>query len=635
MALMADRVRETTTTAGTGTITLAGAATGYQSFSTAFGSGALVYYVIAGPVEWEIGIGTTGAGTLARTAVLQSTNGDALVPFSAGTKDVFCAYVADRAVTTVDAAELTNKTIDSYTNFVGANQLHLKCKAMATLAKGTVCKITGWNAGENAVEVNAMTSTADLAFGVIYTALASGDFGEIINTGYLEGIDTNAYAPGTILYPNGTGGFTSTKPTSGTYQAAAYVLRQQSVNGVIYVEFTNPSQVEASTNTGNTLVLRDGSGNFAAGTITAAAQVVTGDLTVDTSTLKVDSANNRVGIGTATPATPLDVNGTTTLRGAVSFLADATHDIGAVASARPRNVHTSGDAFIAGVRVGRGAGSVAANTVVGASALRDNTTGTGNTAFGNLALASNIDATLCTAVGYAALQSNASAIGSATAVGYAALQLLNGGNACTAVGVSALGVATNGDDNTAVGRSAGAAVTTGASNTIMGRSTASTLTTGSRNTIIGRGANASAAAGTDQTVVGEGLTGKGNDTAFIGGVNGAYNEKNVTTWEVTSDERLKRDIVDNHDGLAKINAIRVRNFTYRPASEVTELPASAAIDKTGVQLGVIAQEMLPECVSETSDGVKSVSTDAVLWYLVNAVQQLHATVETLKQELGR
>ncbi len=79
----------------------------------------------------------------------------------------------------------------------------------------------------------------------------------------------------------------------------------------------------------------------------------------------------------------------------------------------------------------------------------------------------------------------------------------------------------------------------------------------------------------------------------------------------------------------------VRNFTYRTPSEVLELPVSAAIDKPGVQLGVIAQEMLPECVTETSEGVKSVSTDAVLWYLVNAVQQLHATVETLKQELGR
>jgi hypothetical protein len=267
--------------------------------------------------------------------------------------------------------------------------------------------------------------------------------------------------------------------------------------------------------------------------------------------------------------------------------------------------------------------------------MQNNTTGSSNVAVGSSAMFANIDATFCTAVGANALTANASATGSATAVGYGALQALNGGGACTAVGVDALAAATSGNDNTAVGRSAGNTVSTGESNTIMGRSTGTTITTGSRNTIIGRGANASAAAGIDQTVIGEGLTGKGNDTAFIGGTNGAYNEKNVTTWEITSDERLKRDIADNHDGLDKINAIRVRNFTYRPASEVTELPASAAIDKPGVQLGVIAQEMLPECVNETSDGVKSVSTDAVLWYLVNAVQQLHATVETLKKELGR
>ena len=346
----------------------------------------------------------------------------------------------------------------------------------------------------------------------------------------------------------------------------------------------------------------------------------------------------------------LNVTGATTLRGNVSFLADATYDIGASGSARPRNVYTSGDAFFAGVQVGRGANGVSGNvacgdfalsvstggtnTAVGGNALKANTTGFLNVALGFNALTSCTTATNCTAIGSSALLSNTTAA-SATAVGMEALAGLTTGGAATAVGVQALSVATTGSDNTAVGRSAGVAVSTGGSNTIMGRNAGNALTTGSRNTIIGRGANASAAAGIDQTVVGEGLTGKGDDTAFIGGVNGAYNEKNVTTWEVTSDERLKRDIVDNHDGLDKINAIRVRNFTYRPASEVTELPASAAIAKDGVQLGVIAQEMLPECVSETSEGVKSVSTDAVLWYLVNAVQQLHATVETLKQEMGR
>lgn len=269
MPLLADRVKETTTTTGTGALTLDGATTGYQSFTTAFGNGVSVYYVIAGGAEWEVGIGTTGAGTLSRDTVLQSSNADALVPFSAGVKDVFCSYVADRAVTTSDLATLTNKTIDDISNFVGANQLHVKVKATENLAKGDVCKVTGWNAGENAIEVARVSAGTDIAFGMTDSVINIGDLGTLVNTGFVEGLNTNSFAPGTILYPNTSGGVTSTKPSSGQYQAVAFVLRQNLNNGVVYVEFTNPQYVEVSTNTSNTLVLRDGSGNFAAGTITA------------------------------------------------------------------------------------------------------------------------------------------------------------------------------------------------------------------------------------------------------------------------------------------------------------------------------------------------------------------------------
>jgi hypothetical protein len=113
----------------------------------------------------------------------------------------------------------------------------------------------------------------------------------------------------------------------------------------------------------------------------------------------------------------LNVTGTTTLRGAVSFLADATHDIGAVASARPRNVYTSADVFAAGVRVGRGAGAIATNVAVGPNALNANTTGNENIAIGAGAMQSNVTATGCTAVGNNALLTNSSATGSATAIG--------------------------------------------------------------------------------------------------------------------------------------------------------------------------------------------------------------------------
>ena len=104
MALvLADRVKETTTTAGTGTITLNGAATGFQSFAV-IGNANTTYYTIAGQTgnEWEVGIGTyTSSGTtLARTTVLSNSSGTqpSALSFSAGTKDVFVTYPAEYAV---------------------------------------------------------------------------------------------------------------------------------------------------------------------------------------------------------------------------------------------------------------------------------------------------------------------------------------------------------------------------------------------------------------------------------------------------------------------------------------------------------------------------------------------------------
>ena len=100
MALVVkDRVQETTTTTGTGTVTLAGAVSGFQSFS-AIGNGNTTYYAIVGTTEWELGIGTyTSSGTtLSRDTVLSSSNSGSLVNFSAGAKNVFCTYSAVKAV---------------------------------------------------------------------------------------------------------------------------------------------------------------------------------------------------------------------------------------------------------------------------------------------------------------------------------------------------------------------------------------------------------------------------------------------------------------------------------------------------------------------------------------------------------
>lgn len=106
MALIyADRVQETTVTLGTGTLTLAGPVAGFQSFSV-IGVGNTTYYVIFDTTtnEWEVGVGTVGPSTLARTTVFASTNANTLVNFAAGTKSVFASVPASVIATLLTTA---------------------------------------------------------------------------------------------------------------------------------------------------------------------------------------------------------------------------------------------------------------------------------------------------------------------------------------------------------------------------------------------------------------------------------------------------------------------------------------------------------------------------------------------------
>jgi hypothetical protein len=104
MALIVnDRVKETSTTTGTGTLNLAGAEQGYESFVSGIGTTNTTYYAIennsAG--EFEVGIGTVtdaSPDTLSRDTVISSSNSDSKVDFSAGTKNVFCTLPAKRAM---------------------------------------------------------------------------------------------------------------------------------------------------------------------------------------------------------------------------------------------------------------------------------------------------------------------------------------------------------------------------------------------------------------------------------------------------------------------------------------------------------------------------------------------------------
>jgi hypothetical protein len=132
MALVVkDRIKETTSTTGTGTLTLAGAVTKFQSFSVV-GDGNTTYYAIesGNGTDWEIGVGTyTASGTtLSRDTILESSNAGSAINLS-GTSTVFCTYPAERSVNTADIGTTiqaydadTAKYDDTTANFTGTLQ---------------------------------------------------------------------------------------------------------------------------------------------------------------------------------------------------------------------------------------------------------------------------------------------------------------------------------------------------------------------------------------------------------------------------------------------------------------------------------------------------------------------------------
>lgn len=119
-----DRVKETSTTTGTGTFDLAGAETGFESFVSGVGNGNQTYYAISndGTNEFEVGIGTVTDATpdtLSRDTIISSSNSDAAVNFSAGTKTVFCTLPASRT----PSAGMTAQTfVNTHNTTISDNQ---------------------------------------------------------------------------------------------------------------------------------------------------------------------------------------------------------------------------------------------------------------------------------------------------------------------------------------------------------------------------------------------------------------------------------------------------------------------------------------------------------------------------------
>lgn len=106
--ITADRVKETSTTTGTGSYTLAGAAAGFRAFSAVCANGDTAYYTATDGTGWEVGLGTWATGgTLARTRIIASSNAGAAVSWAAGTRDVFLTAAAEQVAKSIRRHEWT------------------------------------------------------------------------------------------------------------------------------------------------------------------------------------------------------------------------------------------------------------------------------------------------------------------------------------------------------------------------------------------------------------------------------------------------------------------------------------------------------------------------------------------------
>jgi hypothetical protein len=209
MALVVnDRVKETSTTTGTGTFTLDGAVSGFETFSSAIGNTNTTYYAIVNDNgEFEVGLGTVGAGTLSRDTILTSSNSDAAEDFTAGTKNVFVTLPASKAVILDSSGNITANNGSNLTNLNASN-----------LASGTVDNA---RLDADLAAIGGLTSAADK--GIQFTGSGTAGTFDLTTAGKALLDDADAAAQRTTL---GLGSIatlntvTLTTDTTGDYVAS-------------------------------------------------------------------------------------------------------------------------------------------------------------------------------------------------------------------------------------------------------------------------------------------------------------------------------------------------------------------------------------------------------------------------------
>ena len=337
--ILKDRVQETSTTTGTGTLTLAGAVTQFQTFSSAVGNGNTTYYTIynAGGTQWEVGLGTVGAGTLSRDTVLASSNSNALVSFT-GTLYVFGDYPAGKAVYldaigTATVSQLATSSTTSTTPVLSYNASNSNYAAGATVAGSYLQTVMQNKSGTANASTNYVLSN-DLGtdstyygeFGMNSSVFSSGtpaDFFSLNNGIYYSGHDgpiTVGSGNGSSLYLawgttgqsahviNATGSIGLNTNITGTSNFGTSGQVLTSAGSAATPTWTTPTTGTVTSVTGTAPVVSSG-GNTPAISMPAATTSVNGYLTSTDWTTFNNKGSGSVTSVNLTASTGISVSG--------------------------------------------------------------------------------------------------------------------------------------------------------------------------------------------------------------------------------------------------------------------------------------------------------------------------------------
>ena len=238
--IVADRVKEVTTTTGTGTYTLGGAVDGFQAFSAVTVDTDTVYYAITDDTDWEVGIGTIGGTqtTLARTTILSSSNAGSAVNWGAGTKNIFLTYPAEKAVYEDISGNVdvpNNLTVGGTVDGVDIAARDADLTTTTNTANAALPKAGGTMTGNLVLNADPTASLQAATKQYVDTIAAAG-----IHYHTPARVEAPANLPST--YDNGTSGVGATLTNSGT-QVAIVIdgVALSSADRVLIYQQTDPA----------------------------------------------------------------------------------------------------------------------------------------------------------------------------------------------------------------------------------------------------------------------------------------------------------------------------------------------------------------------------------------------------------